>query len=139
MSDYRSSILARLGTGVIEASFDDIPLKPGNPEKGTKAEVLPRHLAGEKMHVRKLPAKVYEKYLFGRMDTKTREMDFNKYPGMRAELVSLCITNPDGEPLFKDTDDANNALTNDNLKWCFDLCQWVNGADTGAQEEAEKN
>jgi len=139
MSDYKGSILADLGIGVVEVSFDDLPLKKADKEKGVKAEVLPGHLVGKKMHIQRLSAKAYEKFLFARMDSKTRELDFSKYPGMRAELVSLCLCDPDGKRVFATTDEVNESLANDNLKWCFELCQWVNGADAGAQEEAEKN
>lgn len=131
MSDYKGSILARFGVGVFEASFDEMAAQ--------KKVKLPPDLVGVTLHVRKLSPKVYEKFLFTRMDSKTRELDFSKYPGMRAELLALALCDPDGNALFESTDDANANVTNEFSKWAFDLCQWVNGADAGAQEEAEKN
>jgi len=139
MSDYKSSILARFGIGIVEACFDDLPLKKEDKEKGTKAEVLPKHLKGFKLHIRKLPAGPYDAYIFKRMDPKTRELDFGKYPGLRAELVAMALCDPDGNDVFKSTEEANKEINTSDMKWVYELCQWVNGADAGAQEEAEKN
>jgi len=131
MSRYKSSILSRFGLGCVEVSFDEMPQK-----KGSK---LPDYLVGQKVHIRKLSPKQYEAYILSRMDAKTREFDFTQYPGMRAELVSMCLCDPDGNQLFGTTKEANEELTNDFVKHCFELCQWVNGGGAEAQEEAEKN
>ena len=131
MSDYKSSILNQFGLGVRKTSFDELRLK--------KNTALPEFLVGVEVHLRKLSPNQYEKYILSRMNTKTREFDFSKYPGMRAELVAMCLCDPDGNALFETAQEANETLSNEFVKHCFDLCQQVNGADVEAAEVAEKN
>lgn len=145
MSDYKSSVLNKFGTGAVEFPFDTLRLK--------EKETLPDGMAGEKVHIRKLSGAAIEDFAdrFSGGAEKADEADkpditseevlkSDKYKGVRADLVSRCLCDPEGELLFSDdADGCNEAINNEALMYLFRACQQVNGLGAKALEEAEKN
>lgn len=117
MSDLKHRILEKFGLGVVE-----------------------REVLGEKVWIRKLPPAAVESHQFSRLDKKTKEVDYNKLPGMKAELVQMCLSDATGQLLFQSVKEVNDGeLGNPFVDACYEVCQEVNGMTKVAAQEIEKN
>lgn len=133
MSKYKENLISRLGLMVVAFNMDDLKL--------AKGEELPEYLKGETIYLQKLSGRQFEDFAAGHAGLADDDgsLASEKFRGIRAELVCLCHRDPEGNPLWKDKEEVNEALANESLGALFLACQQVNGMGRKADEVAQKN
>jgi hypothetical protein len=116
MSNLKEAITGRFGMGQVE-----------------------REILGQKVYIRKLCGDAVETFQFSRIDKRSKEVDYNKLPGMKAELVHMCLCDEVGAALFESPNEVKTTLTYEFIEAAFSECQEVNGMNAGAAAKAEKN